>query len=56
MVTLAHRRSALERSWTSLDAEGLYRLGSWGKGYFAINEAGHYCGSPGSACSAGFWQ
>jgi arginine decarboxylase len=34
-------RSALERSWTTTDAAELYQLQSWGKGYFAINDAGH---------------
>ena len=33
-------RSALRRAWTTADAESLYRLDSWGKGYFAVNAAG----------------
>jgi arginine decarboxylase len=40
-MTVDTRRSALERSWTNVDAESLYRVESWGQGYFAINEAGH---------------
>ena len=34
-------RSALERSWTPEDSADLYQVESWGKGYFAVNEAGH---------------
>jgi arginine decarboxylase len=34
-------RSPLERAWTREDSADLYQVESWGKGYFAINPAGH---------------
>ena len=35
------RATALGRTWTVEDAEELYRIPAWGKGYFAVNAAGH---------------
>ena len=34
-------RSVLDRPWTTEDAADAYQIEAWGKGYFAINEAGH---------------
>ena len=31
----------LERPWTTEEATDTYQVDAWGKGYFAINEAGH---------------
>jgi len=40
-LTTASPRSALERAWTTADAAELYQLPAWGKGYFAVSDAGH---------------
>lgn len=40
-MTSAPRRSVLERSWTPADAAELYQIAAWGKGYFAVSDAGH---------------
>jgi arginine decarboxylase len=32
--------------WTPADAAAMYRVDAWGKGYFAINEAGHLAVRP----------
>lgn len=34
------------RRWTVTDAEELYEVQSWGKGYFSVNSAGHVCVHP----------
>ncbi|HPZ83448.1 MAG TPA: arginine decarboxylase, partial [Thermogutta sp.] len=34
------------RRWTVADAEELYEVQSWGKGYFSVNAAGHVCVHP----------
>ncbi|ASV73468.1 Biosynthetic arginine decarboxylase [Thermogutta terrifontis] len=37
---------AQARRWTVADAEELYEVRSWGKGYFSVNAAGHVCVHP----------
>lgn len=34
------------RRWSVADAEELYEVASWGKGYFSVNQAGHVCVHP----------
>ena len=34
------------RRWTISDANDLYEVAGWGKGYFSINEQGHLCVHP----------
>jgi arginine decarboxylase len=35
------RKPSLHKAWTVDDSAELYQVGAWGKGYFAINPAGH---------------
>lgn len=42
MMSLSVREAAAEaRDWTLDDARRLYRVATWGDGYFGINDAGH---------------
>lgn len=36
----------IQRSWTTVDSEALYRIEGWGDPYFSINAAGHVTVSP----------
>jgi arginine decarboxylase len=40
-MTTTARRSALDRSWTTVDAEELYDIAAWGSGYFGVSASGH---------------
>ena len=41
IIELPPVRTALERSWSVEDAAELYQIQDWGKGYFAVDGAGH---------------
>jgi arginine decarboxylase len=41
MLETRSRPSLLEQSWSVTDSAELYQIRGWGKGYFAINAAGH---------------
>ncbi|HVS01160.1 MAG TPA: biosynthetic arginine decarboxylase, partial [Thermoanaerobaculia bacterium] len=51
MTSTATTEPAAEAAWTLRDAEELYGVGSWGQGYFAINEAGHVTVRPHQAAA-----
>lgn len=38
---VAEPKPGLNQPWTIEDAAELYQVGAWGKGYFAVNAAGH---------------
>lgn len=46
MNRLTRSNAVLDGRWTADESAQIYGLNDWGKGYFAINSAGHLCVKP----------